>query len=165
MLTVNPNGGTWKGSTLVQEFTYNEGWSDIIRDADPEPQVGMKFVRWDFSTAARSVSTFNAATKRFTMGSSDATLKAKFEYIQYNLAYDFSGGAKAAGGSYPAKAAYNTSFSVTPPVRSGYTFGGWTISGMNTHDDENKTKMPDIIIAQRIPIQMQIQLMGWNPAV
>ncbi len=139
-LTVNPNGGTWENSIEIQEFTFNEGRIRNINDADPEPQVGMKFVRWDFSTAARSVSTFNAATKRFTMGSSDATLKAKFEYIQYNLAYDFSGGAKAAGGSYPAKATYNTSFSVTPPVRSGYTFGGWTISGMNTHDDKEEMK-------------------------
>lgn len=83
---------------------------DIIDDADPEPQVGMKFAGWDFSTTSRSVSTFDAVTKLFTMGSTDAKLTARYEYIWYNLAYDCTGGTGVAGGSYPERVAYNTSF-------------------------------------------------------
>ncbi len=140
ILTVDPNGGTWRGSTAIQNFIKDEGWMDIIDDADPEPQVGMKFAGWDFSTTSRSVSTFDAVTKLFTMGSTDAKLTARYEYIWYNLAYDCTGGTGVAGGSYPERVAYNTSFSVTPPIRTGYSFAGWVISGMNTHDDRAKTR-------------------------
>ena len=139
-LTVDPNGGTWNGSTAVQTKTYNEGRTKIIKDADPEPQVGKMFSKWKFSTASGSTTTFDAATKLFTMGSHDAKLTAQYKYIQYNIAYDYAGGAGTAGGSYPTKATYNTSFSVTPPIRTGHTFTGWTITGMNAHDDKKNTK-------------------------
>ena len=133
-LTIDPNGGTWKGSMAVQTKTYNEGWAVPIDDADPEPQVGKMFSKWKFSTASGSTTTFDAATKLFTMGSNDAKLTAQYKYIQYNIAYDYAGGAGTTGGSYPAKATYNTSFSVTPPIRTGHTFTGWTITGMNSTD-------------------------------
>ncbi len=134
ILTVDPNGGTWRGSTAIQKFVKDEGWMDTIDDADPEPQVGMKFAGWDFSTTSRSVSTFDAVTKLFTMGSTDVKLTARYEYIGYNIAYDYTGGTGVAGGNYPVRVAYNTSFSVTPPIRTGYTFAGWTITGMNSTD-------------------------------
>ncbi len=140
ILTVDPNGGTWRGSTAIQTFVKDEGWMDTIDDADPEPQVGMKFAGWDFSTTSRSVSTFDAVTKLFTMGSTDVKLTARYEYIGYNIAYDYTGGTGVAGGNYPVRVAYNTSFSVTPPIRTGYTFAGWTITGMNTYDDKKNIK-------------------------
>ncbi|MGN0167335.1 MAG: InlB B-repeat-containing protein, partial [Acetatifactor sp.] len=141
LLTVNPNGGTWENSTAIQKFEYVEGEARTILDAKPQPQVGKKFTKWNFSTASGSTTTFDASTKMFTMGSMDATLKAQYEYIQYNLAYDFAGGAGADGGSYPAKATYNSSFTVTPPMRTGHTFTGWTITGMNDKDiNENKDR-------------------------
>lgn len=118
----------------VQKFTYNEGREVPIDDAKPEPQVGKMFNKWKFSTASGSTTTFDAATKLFTMGSHDAKLTAQYKYIQYNLAYDYAGGSGAPGGSYPAKATYNTSFSVTPPIRTGHTFTGWTITGMNVYN-------------------------------
>ena len=133
-LTVDPNGGTWGNSTAVQTFIYNEGVMRRIKDADPEPQVGKMFSKWKFSTASGSTTTFDAATREFTMGSHDAKLTAQYKYIQYNIAYDYAGGAGTAGGSYPTKATYNTSFSVTPPIRTGHTFTGWTITGMNSTD-------------------------------
>ena len=133
-LTVDPNGGTWENSTAVQKFTYNDGKTLKILDAEPKPQVGKMFSKWKFGTASGSTTTFDAATKKFTMGSHDAKLTAQYKYIQYNIAYNHAGGTKTAGGSYPAKAAYNTSFSVTPPTRTGYTFTGWTITGMSDKD-------------------------------
>ncbi|MGN0142498.1 MAG: InlB B-repeat-containing protein [Roseburia sp.] len=130
-LTVNPNGGTWEGSMEKQYFTKPEGWkSDNIRDAEPDPQIGKRFRDWSFATNGTS----SFQNKLFTMGDSDATLTAQYEYIRYDIHYDFAGGAKKPGGLYPSSATYSTGFYVTIPERTGYTFTGWTITGMDAED-------------------------------
>ena len=57
----------------------------------------------------------------------------------YNLSYDLSGG--TSGGNQPATATYNTQFTVSNPTRTGYTFAGWNITGMDsvTHTYDSST--------------------------
>jgi len=60
------------------------------------------------------------------------TFVAHWEANKYSIAYEFSNGKKADGGYYPTEATYDIQFTVPNPVRFGYTFTGWDITGMDT---------------------------------
>ena len=57
--------------------------------------------------------------------------KAVWSHAVYSIQYDFNGGSAYAGGSYPESAETYTSFNITNPERSGWTFAGWTVTGMD----------------------------------
>ncbi len=57
---------------------------------------------------------------------------ARWTNSSYNIVYDFNGGEAYAGGSYPDTASTWTEFDVSNPVRNGYTFAGWTVTGMDS---------------------------------
>ena len=56
---------------------------------------------------------------------------AKWSHAVYDIRYELNGGSFYSGGSYPASAKTYTVFDINNPVRKGYTFAGWTISGMD----------------------------------
>ena len=56
---------------------------------------------------------------------------AKWSHVVYDIRYELNGGSFYSGGSYPASAETYTVFDINNPVRNGYTFAGWTISGMD----------------------------------
>ena len=47
----------------------------------------------------------------------------------YSISYDLAGG--TAGTSAPTSTTYDSTFTVSNPTRSGYTFAGWNITGMD----------------------------------
>lgn len=58
----------------------------------------------------------------------------------YKISYNLNSG--TSGGKQPATATYDSEFEVSNPTRSGYTFTGWKITGMNsgvTHTYGNST--------------------------
>ncbi len=57
--------------------------------------------------------------------------KAVWSHVNYSIEYDFNGGSKYSGGNYPSSAETYSSFYITNPVRSGWTFAGWSVSGMD----------------------------------
>ncbi len=79
-----------------------------------------------------------------TMGK-NYTLYAKWNHpIEYNIQYALDGGAfeNAPQEANPESAKYDDAFLVTVPKKTGYTFAGWTIKGMDT-DLRNKHLMWD----------------------
>ncbi|MBQ6127710.1 hypothetical protein IJI69_03405, partial [Candidatus Saccharibacteria bacterium] len=93
-LTVNPNGGTWNGSTSSQTFTQNEGTTKTIADPTATPtytityngnsqgaaytgsptSVARSFTGWTKGGSG----TWNSSSKVFTFGSADGTLTANY---------------------------------------------------------------------------------------
>ncbi|MBP9999614.1 MAG: InlB B-repeat-containing protein [Proteobacteria bacterium] len=67
------------------------------------------------------------------------TLYAKWTPNTYTISYNLNSGTH--GASHPTSATYDTSFTVSNPTRSGYTFSGWKITGMDsvTHTYGNST--------------------------
>lgn len=83
-LTINPNGGSWNGSTNTQSFTQNRGTTKSI----PNPtKTGYTFTGWTKSSAFTAGS-LNGTT--FTFGSSNGgtgTLTANWNINQYTVNY------------------------------------------------------------------------------
>ena len=86
-LTVNPNGGTWSGSTSSQNFTQNYNTTKSI--ADPT-RTGYQFNEWTLSSGANG--TFSSGTYKFgpTNGKND-TLTANWTANTYTVAYNGNG--------------------------------------------------------------------------
>lgn len=121
-LSVDPNGGTWRGNATPTLLTIRTGESEII--ADPIPPVGAKVTLYYHDDAGKILNeeirnqfshweksgggSFDSGNKKFTSGNGNASLKAN--YI---------------GGKI-----------ILPELsREHYTFMGW---------DENPTLDPDI---------------------
>ena len=83
-LTINPNGGSWNGSTNTQSFTQNRGTTKSI----PNPtRTGYTFAGWTKSSAFTAGS-LNGTT--FTFGSSNGgtgTLTASWSANPYTVTY------------------------------------------------------------------------------
>lgn len=141
-LTVDPNGGTWRGNATPTVLQILTGESEII--ADPIAPVGAKVtlhyhddsdkvtineVRKEFSHWKKSGGgTFNTNTKKFTSGNGDATLTAYY-----------------AGGKMTLP---------TPPEREHYTFIGWDTEP----DIDSDTENPDYLGGDTIDVTMDMEL-------
>ena len=83
-LTINPNGGSWNGSTNTQSFTQNRGTTKSI----PNPtRTGYTFAGWTKSSAFTAGS-LNGTT--FTFGATNGgtgTLTANWDINQYTVNY------------------------------------------------------------------------------
>ena len=73
---------------------------------------------WDFST-------------RPILHAYDANFTAKWTGKTYKVSYDFNGGARTGGITYPSTYTYQNFYPQIPDraTRSGYTFAGWKING------------------------------------
>lgn len=57
---------------------------------------------------------------------------ARWNRVRYNIRYELNGGSYYSGGKYPTSAETYSTIDINNPVRTGYTFAGWTISGMDS---------------------------------
>ncbi len=87
---------------------------------------GYKFAGWYNGNTLYSYS----MSKQLTMGDTDLLLVAKSNPISYKIAYNLDGGAY--GTSHPDSANYDATVTIDNPVKSGYVFTGWTITGYDT---------------------------------
>lgn len=117
-LTINPNGGTFNGSTEPFEATYAEG-TVIPPVADPV-RDGFKFIGWEPGVPA-------------TMPGNDVTVVAQWEVKPEvktgTLTMDANGGVFANGEDeatkdYAVGETINVN-SLEEPTKSGFTFAGW----------------------------------------
>ena len=113
-LTINPDGGTFNGSTAtIQESMQYEDEMSLL---DPTRE-GYTFDGWMME--GRKI-TYDSQNKKFIMGSSDATLTARWTINKYVLTIQDS---NVCDGQYNVD--YHDSYQLCTPVKEGYTFAGW----------------------------------------
>ena len=107
-LTINLNGGS--SSQSLTHYML-EGTTLILTEPTKN---GYTFNGWTGEG-------INGST--FTMGSSNVTISASWNVINYTITYNLNGGS----GNNPSS--YNidtTTFTLANPTKTGYTFNGWT---------------------------------------
>ncbi|MBR1416564.1 MAG: InlB B-repeat-containing protein [Bacilli bacterium] len=127
-LIVNPNGGTYDGSTGKQEYNIEIGKTREIEDAT---RKGYTFTGW---TLTGDTSTFEDNV--FTMGYEDSTLTANYTINKYKITIS---GTNECDGEYEAE--YNSSIDLCVPTKEDYTFTGWNVE--NAKVEGNKLIVSD----------------------
>ena len=114
-LTVNPNGGTWNGSSASSSFKQDYNSEKEISNPT---RVGYSFEGWTLSGSG----TLDGTT--YTYGAGNGTLTAKWSRIQLTVTFD----ASTNGGSPDSsKNVYygDTVGSLPTPKKQFYKFVGW----------------------------------------
>lgn len=112
---INSDTETTKTSTI-----YYEGTQNI-----PTPtKKGYKFDGWEVSGNGSKMD-----GNTFTMGDADATITAKWTPIAYTISYDLQGG--AINGQPTKYTIESPTLNIPRPIKTGYTFLGWTGSNGN----------------------------------
>ena len=109
---------TGTGGTAIAPITQDYD-SDITPPANPT-RDGCTFAGWDKAIPTK-------------MPAEDMTITAQWTLITYNITYDLANGELPTGQSNPATYNVETNtFTLINPMRSGYTFRGWTGSNGTT---------------------------------
>lgn len=120
-LTVNPNGGTWGGSSSSSYFTQDYMTTKYINNPT---RYGYRFTGWTLSGEGR----FGSDT--FTFSTVNGTLTANWVVDTSTLTVNPNGGSW--GGSENSQSFTQNVGStkwIGEPSREGYTFTGWSKSG------------------------------------
>ena len=116
-LTVNPNGGSWNGSTSSSTISQASG---TTKDIAAPTRSGYTFVGWTVSGAGSLSGT------TYTFGNAAGTLTAQWKPVTYTITYNLGGGSMT--GQKTSYTVTDAAFTLPTPTRTGYTFTGWTES-------------------------------------
>ena len=120
-LTVNPNGGSWSGSSSSQSFT--QGMNTTRTIINPA-RTGYTFAGWTISGNGSLSGT------TYRQGAGNCTLTAKWNINSYTLTVNPAGGTwNGSSSSQTFNQNYGTTKAVSNPVRAGWRFKGWSLSG------------------------------------
>ena len=114
------------GAPVLNGCTF-EGWEITDMSDDCTHIIGTTSVTGTTASGITATSFMNLRSR----GGIKVRFKAVWSHAVYSIQYDFNGGSAYAGGSYPESAVTRTSFNITNPERSGWTFAGWTVTGMD----------------------------------
>ena len=117
-------GGIIKyGSTNVSTKTYYLTRGQTLSFTS-NANTGYRFTTWSASGGSSSASTTSPTT--YTMGGSNATLKATFTANSYTVVYNANGGTGSLTSStHYYSQAKNLTTNNNNIIRTGYTFNGW----------------------------------------
>jgi len=121
-LTVDPNGGTWEGN--IGKQIYNLEYEETKEISNPTRE-GYTFDKWTLTSEGTESTLINGL---FTMGESDTTLKAEWIINTYTLTINANGGMYEDRSEVVTEVEYKSNVRLEEPVRTGYTFTGWTKS-------------------------------------
>lgn len=137
ILSINPNGGVWNGTTSVSSVSKLCG--DTYTVANPTRE-GYKFTGWTFSNGSGASGSFNSSNGVFTACNSGATFSTKTDVYEdekvtsyltanwiidtYKLTLNNGTGISNVygGGDYRP----NTTVSIDATVKTGYHWDNWT---------------------------------------
>jgi prepilin-type N-terminal cleavage/methylation domain-containing protein/uncharacterized repeat protein (TIGR02543 family) len=117
-ITINPNGGTYSGSTSNTIYSIKEGRTQTI--AIPT-KPDFTFTSWTKTCTA----CYNTSTRVYTVGTANDTLTAGWQQnANINLTVNLNGGSttQTFNATYPI----NSTLTLTVPTKSGSVFAGWT---------------------------------------
>ncbi len=119
---VAENGGTVSGDS--GEIDY-----ETSVEVKAMAKAGYKFTGW--YEGETKVSDLEDYT--FNMPDNNRSLVAKFKTIPYTITYDLAGGSLETGKTNPVEYTVETeTFTLNNPIKTGYTFTGWTGSNGET---------------------------------
>ena len=118
-ITYNLNGGSMSGQR--NDYTIETETFTL-----PQPtRSGYKFIGWTGSNG-----TTPQTTVTIPKGSTgDKSYTANWQINTYSIAYNLNGG--SFGSSHPTSAQIGSTITINNPTRSGWTFDGWEITGMD----------------------------------
>ena len=117
-LTINPNGGTYNNTSSNTEITkaYNDTYT-----LETPVKEGYTFTGWTINDE-----TFEG--NEYTFISKDETIVANYSLDTYTISYDLDGGECL---DNPETYTVNDLFILNKPTKNGYTFVGWTGTGLS----------------------------------
>lgn len=120
-LSVDPNGGSYGESTVINNFPlYFEEEKEIIIPT----RFGYIFDGWELTGKGSKID-----NSIFQMGYEDAELKAKWKIKEVTLTIDPNDGVwENKYGSQNFNVEYNSKKEISVPVKEGYEFTGWELS-------------------------------------
>lgn len=110
---------------------YYDGW--IVSDASTDCTHYYGTSNSSYSTTRAS--TFNVGTNQLyfqnlhSQNGATVTLTINWHPYTYNIGYNLNGGEH--GQYHPTTAEYDADVTISNPTRAGYTFTGWSFSGLN----------------------------------
>ena len=120
IVTFNANGGNVSPSS--KNVTFDSEYGTL-----PTPtRTGYRFIGW--YTDASGGTQITNSSKYTTVGNS--TIYAHWAANTYTINYNLNGGTH--GSSHPTTVNIDSTFTVSNPTQSGWTFTGWEITGMDT---------------------------------
>ena len=120
------NGSTG-GSTASSSHTYDT--AKALR-SNGFTKSGYRFIGWSTSANGSVVYSDGQNVKNLTAtDGGTVNLYAKWELIDYSISYTLNGGSH--GKNHPTTATYNEVINISNPTREGYTFDGWSASGLS----------------------------------
>lgn len=129
--TVKYNGTNANSGTMsTQEFKYDE---EKALNSNKFTRTGYKFSKWKDIETNREYSDGQLVKNLTSVDGKTVNLDVVWMANGYRIAYDYANG--VAGSSNPEIANYDDWITISNPTRSGYTFTGWNITGLdsNTH--------------------------------
>ena len=118
-ITFNPNGGSVDKAN--KQVVYKGSYGDL-----PLPtRSGYSFDGWYTSASGGTKITSSSGFS----GSSNQTLYAHWTAVKYTITYNYNGGVAQNPAGYNST---TQTFKLNNPTRAGYTFTGWTGSGLKT---------------------------------
>ncbi len=138
VLTIDPQGGVFAGSTRTYDFKDKVVGAEITFDTPT--RVGYRFTGF-VMTGDGELEAQNAQLTqyKFIFKSSSATLTAQWENEKYNVLFDYDG---ADGGNTVTtlEVTYDELYRTLPtPTKSGYDFVGWFTEKENGTKVDNTT--------------------------
>ena len=119
-LTFDANGGSGGGAV----YRFSE--APLTKLPTAATRTGYTFKGWyTAKTGGTKLTTSTKGPRQAT------TYYAQWTANTYTVAYAGMAGASH-GASHPASGTYDAAFSVSNPTRTGYTFAGWKITGMDS---------------------------------
>ena len=124
-LSIDPNGGEYNSSPGIYEtnITYKNTYE--LGNVNKE---GYTFINWNVEFGEETSVDSNIVT----MGNEDAYIKANYSINKYTLSVKPNGGTWS---SYTTdqiyQMEYHSTMEIPNPIREGYTFTGWSVSGGN----------------------------------
>jgi len=135
-LTVDPNGGTWNKSISSQ--VYNMVYDETKYISNPTRE-GYTFTGWTLeSTGSES----GISGQIFTMGEKNTKLIANWKKEEFKLTINANGGTyNNSTNIVESDVEYDSNVQISTPVRTGYTFTGWTVSSKKSVLNTNTLTM------------------------
>lgn len=139
-LTYNPKSGKVEGSTMNLDKTVKMYCKN--NNVAPVPiRTGYEFGGWYagnkqvFDEEGKAVNGdywLHSGADAVWKYQNNVTVEAKWTAASIGLSYDLDGGSFADGASHPGGTSYGEAVTINAPTRRGYSFLGWTVTGMDS---------------------------------